>query len=548
MVRRDRQHHPYRGWHVNNDCGVERMTIPELTPTYTIAAIAGLAAMLIICFILGLVARKRAASYDAYMVGRREIGPFITGCAISATYLSGWATMGMMGITYAVGWSGMWFAGVFTIFGIVPTIFLAAKKLSEFSARNNTRTLGDIARIRYDSKVASTFVATAMALLMFAYAVGQLKAAGTLWYSVTGLSPVWCLLFAIVVVLIYLIIGGYTATQWAMGFQGILLGIACFVLGLLALNYVGGGGGMEARLAAEDPNLLMIVRPDLPRVGSNQLFSDLIGITSCFVLFFSMSTGMPHNVARFLGMRPMKKKMDFIWLILPVFAIAGFPIMLNATTGLCARATFGPALFDILPWRGDLAAPYMAMQAGGVPLATLYVTGVFAATLSTFSGMIMIIAGNIANDIIGNWAPKVPAQTLLLLNRILLIPVALVPFFWTLYNPPPLLALLTGQAAAGFGGMFLPTITLGLWWRRATKEGAIACVSYGLLATIIFSYLVGKNLLGMGWAIWLIVLGSFICYVVGSLLSKPLPEKKLNEILGPTAAAKKGGPIQSANL
>ncbi len=519
------------------------MTLPELTPAYTIAAIAGLAVMLIVCFILGLVARKRAASYDSYMVGQREIGPFITGCAISATYLSGWATMGMMGITYAVGWSGMWFAGVFTIFGIVPTIFLAARKLSEFSARNNTRTLGDIARIRYDSKLASTFVAAAMALLMFAYAVGQLKAAGTLWYAVTGLSPVWCLLFAVVVVLIYLIIGGYTATQWAMGFQGILLGIACFVLGVLALSYVGGGAGMEAKLAAEDPNLLMIMRPDLPRVGSNQLFSDLIGVTSCFVLFFSMSTGMPHNVARFLGMRPMKKKMDFVWLILPVFAIAGFPIMLNATTGLCARATFGPALFDILPWKGDLAAPYMAMQAGGVPLATLYVTGVFAATLSTFSGMIMIIAGNIANDIIGNWAPKVPAQTLLFLNRILLIPVALVPFFWTLYNPPPLLALLTGQAAAGFGGMFLPTITLGLWWRRATKEGAIACVSYGLLATIIFSYLVGKNLLGMGWAIWLIVLGSIICYVVGSLLSKPLPEKKLNEILGPAASAHKNGPV-----
>lgn len=512
--------------------------IPELTAAYTIAAIAGLGGMLVFCFILGLVARRRASSYDTYMVGKREMGPFITGCAISSTYLSGWATMGMMGITYAVGWSGMWFAGVWTIFGIVPTIFLAARKLSDFSARNNTRTLGDIARVRYDSKIASTFVATAMALMMFAYAVGQLKAAGTLWYAVTGLSPFWCLLFAVLVVLVYLIIGGYTATQWAMGFQGILLGIACFVLGILALKFVGGAGAMEARLAAEDPNLLMLVRPDLPRVGTNQLFSDMIGVSSTLLLFFSMSTGMPHNVARFLGMRQMKKKMDFIWLILPVFAIAGFPIMLNAVTGLCARATFGTALFDILPWKGDLAAPFMAMAAGGVGMSTLYVTGVFAATLSTFSGMILIIAGNIANDIIGTWSPNISPRSLLLLNRILLVPVALVPFIWTLYNPPELLALLTGQAAAGFGGMFLPTITLGLWWRRATKEGAIACVTYGLLTTILFSYLVGKNIMGMGWAIWLIVLGSLICYVVGSLLSKPLPKEKLDEILGPVAPAK----------
>ena len=109
--------------------------VPELTSAYTIAAIFGLAGMLVICFILGVVARKRASSYDTYMVGKREIGPFVTGCAISSTYLSGWATMGMMGITYAVGWSGMWFAGVFTIFGIVPTIFLAARKLSELSRK-----------------------------------------------------------------------------------------------------------------------------------------------------------------------------------------------------------------------------------------------------------------------------------------------------------------------------------------------------------------------------------------------------------------------------
>ena len=127
---------------------------------------------------------------------------------------------------------------------------------------------------------------------------------------------------------------------------------------------------------------------------------------------------MPHNVARFLGMRPMKKIMDFVWLILPVFAIAGFPIMLNATTGLCARATFGPALFDILPWKGDLAAPYMAMQAGGVPLATLYVTGVFAATLSTFSGMIMIIAA-ISPMILSDAGQRKYRLRHLLLNRVL---------------------------------------------------------------------------------------------------------------------------------
>ncbi|MEW6426182.1 MAG: hypothetical protein AB1523_15860 [Bacillota bacterium] len=515
--------------------------IPKPTPAFFVGAVAGLAVLLIVCAILGIIARRRAAGYEQYLVGSRDIGPFITGCAIASTYLSGWATMGMMGITYAVGWSGMWFAGVWTLFGIIPTLFLAARKLSDFSMRNNTRTLADIVQLRYDSKVASSLAALAMALLLFGYSVGQLKAAGTLWYAVTGLSPVWCLLLAVVVVLIYLVIGGYTGTQWAMGFQGILLGVACFVLGITALSYVGGPSGLEARLAAENPNLLRLIRPDMPKVGSAQLFSSWVGITSTLLLFFTMSTGFPHNVARFLGMRPMKKKTDFIWLVIPVFLIAGFPIMLNATTGLAARATFGPELLKIVPWKGDLAAPFIAMVSGGVPLTTLYVTGVFAATLGTFSGMIMIIAANITNDIIGAWWPNVQKSTLLVLTRLLLIPAALIPFFWTLFSPPPLLALLMGQAAAGMGGMFLPVVTIGLWWRRATKTGAIACIVYGLPATLIFSYLVGKNLIGMGTAIWLIVLGCFFCYIVGSLLSRPLPKEKLDKILGTAPKAPAGG-------
>ncbi|MEW5898079.1 MAG: hypothetical protein AB1652_02765 [Bacillota bacterium] len=506
--------------------------IPKPTPAFFAGAAAGLAVLLIVCAVLGVIFRRRATSYEEYMVGRRDIGPFVTGCAISSTYLSGWATMGMMGITYAVGWSGMWFAGMWTLFGIIPTIFLAARKLSDFSTRNNTRTLADIVQLRYGSKVASTLAALAMALLLFAYSVGQLKAAGTLWYAVTGFSPLWCLLLSVVVVLIYLIIGGYTGTQWALAFQGIVLGVACFVLGLAALNYVGGPAGLEARLAAENPNLLRIIRPDLPRVGSSELFSSWIGISSTLVLFFALSTGLPHNTARFLGMRPMKKKADFLWLITPVFLICGFPIMLNATTGLAARAVFGAELLKIVPWKGDLAAPFIAMVSGGVPITTLYITGVFAATLGTFSGMIMIIAANITNDVIGAWWTNVKKSTLLTLTRFLVIPVALVPFFWTLYSPPPLLALLLGQAACGMGAIFLPVVTLSLWWRRATKVGAIACIIYGLGTTVIFSYLIGKNIMGMGTAIWIIILGSFVCYVVGSLLSRPMPEEKLDRMLG----------------
>jgi Na+/proline symporter len=42
--------------------------------------------------------------------------------------------------------------------------------------------------------------------------VGQLKAAGAVWYAVTGFSPFWCLLISIVIAWLFLVLGGYTGT------------------------------------------------------------------------------------------------------------------------------------------------------------------------------------------------------------------------------------------------------------------------------------------------------------------------------------------------
>ncbi len=35
--------------------------------------------------------RMTKGSFDEYLVGKRDIGPIVTGCALAASYLSGWA-------------------------------------------------------------------------------------------------------------------------------------------------------------------------------------------------------------------------------------------------------------------------------------------------------------------------------------------------------------------------------------------------------------------------------------------------------------------------
>ncbi|MBC7326256.1 MAG: hypothetical protein H5T99_13245, partial [Moorella sp. (in: Bacteria)] len=234
---------------------------------------------------MGLIGRRIATTADGYFLGLRNLGPAVTGCALGAAWLSGWASLGGMGMTYTAGWSGVWFAGIWTIVGMAPCVFLVARKLSEFSHHHGARTLGDIIQVRYGSKAVTTIAAAAMAILSFLYTIGQLKAAGTAWYAVTGFPPVACLLLGMVVMLVYLLFGGYTGTQWAMALQGVFLAAAVSVLSIFTFSYVGWGEVLNAKLAAQDPKLLLLVRPEMPHVGSAQLFSDLVGVTACALLF-----------------------------------------------------------------------------------------------------------------------------------------------------------------------------------------------------------------------------------------------------------------------
>ena len=532
-LHRDMDHHK----------GVERMT-----PTYlewikpstatTVYAIIGVAILLIISIVLGFMSKRKVAkgSFDEYLVGKRDIGPVVTGCALAASYLSGWAFCGSTGIVYSVGFSGMWFAGIWSLLGLVPCCWLAALKTREFSAKLGAATLPETIGRRFESKMLQTVIAIVMLYFLFMYSVGQLKAAGGVWYATTGLPAVWCLLLSIFIAWLYMVLGGYVGTQWSMAFQGAFLGFVGALLGIWAIIWAGGFYEISSKLYMEPkvgPALIKLMRPELPQVGPTQLFSSLVGILATPVIFFTMAIGFPHNVSRFLGMGKLTKG-GYWTLLTVVFVIAGIPIMLDCSSnGLVARMIYGPNLLKVKPWGADLAAPALAYAVGGVPMMTLYTMGLFAAALSTLAGMVFIMSANINRDVIKLWWPKVSDKSMLYLGYFLIALFLFLPFYWTLVNPPPLLSIFMGMAAMGLGAIFFFVTAVSYYWKGATKWGALCCVLYGIGMSIYGGYkvLVVRQL-GMGTMEWWLVIGCGLLYFIVSAITKP-PSKELLDKLFP---------------
>mgnify|MGYP001269110158 CR=1 FL=1 len=134
---------------------IQYLDMPKPTTTIVVLSIIGVGLLLLISILLGFASKRRIAkgSFDEYLVGKRDIGPAVTGCALAASYLSGWAFCGSTGVVYSVGFSGMWFAGIWSLLGLIPCCWLAAIKTREFSAKLGAATLPETIGRRFESKM-----------------------------------------------------------------------------------------------------------------------------------------------------------------------------------------------------------------------------------------------------------------------------------------------------------------------------------------------------------------------------------------------------------
>jgi len=230
-------------------------------------------------------------------------------------------------------------------------------------------------------------------------------------------------------------------------------------------------------------------------------------------------------------MKKMNKK-EFWLLVLIVWFITGIPVMLaSSTNGLITRTLFGPQLFKIEPWKADLAAPVLSYAVGGLPLQTLYVMGLFAATLSTLAGMVMIMSANVTRDIITLWRPSTSDRTLIRTSYFLIALFLFLPFYWTWKRPPELLSVFMGLAAMGLGAIFFFVTAISFYWKRATKWGAFWTVIYGTAATLVGGYLVfTKKVLGMATMEFILLGGCFVLFFFVSLITKPPSQKLIDQL------------------
>ncbi|MFA5685384.1 MAG: sodium/proline symporter PutP [Lysobacteraceae bacterium] len=462
------------------------------------------AAYLLLMVGLGFVAWRRTKTFDDYILGGRSLGSFVTALAAGASDMSGWLMMGLPGALYLSGASEAWIA-VGLILGAWANWKYVAGPLRVYTERSrNALTLPDYFTHRFEDRSRVLRVLAALVILVFfaIYCASGIVAGARMFESVFGLPYGQAMFWGAAVTIIYTFVGGFLAVSWTDTIQASLMIFALLLVPVFAIIGAGGLGQSVALVEQADPTRL-----DWIGAGG--------GIAVVSALAWGLGYfGQPHILARFMAAEglhtiPRARRIGMTWMIL-------------CLAGAVATGFFGIAYFAAHP---DVAGPVNAnpervfivlSEALFNPwIAGVLLSAILAAIMSTLSAQLLVCSSALTEDFYrGFLRPKAGHRELVWVGRMTVLAVALLAI-WIARDPDSRVLGLVAYAWAGFGAAFGPVVILSLFWKRMTRDGAIAGMLAGALTVLLWKH--------AGSALYEIVPGFIVAtlaIVVVSLLGK----------------------------
>ena len=484
---------------------------------------------------------SRTMQVDAYYVAGRQVPPVFNGMATAADWMSGASFVAMAGGIYAgghaylafvVGWTG----------GYVIVAVLMAPYLRKFGCY----TVPDFIGTRYGGNLARFLAVLVLVVASFTYVTAQIVATGTIAARALQVPfgvGVW---FGLLGILLCSMLGGMRAVTWTQVAQYIVLIIAYLVPVIWMSNKQGFGvipqfvyGDAVARIveleklhqvgvlkaaAAVPGTFALSVLHSTP--GDSALAAwRFVTLVACMMLG---TASLPHILMRYFTTPSVRDaRTSVAWSLFFIFllyftapALATYTKLQVLDPNLATSIIGKPvaqvmALEWIQKWSnggfvkiidankdGILQINEFFMNADVVVLATpeiaglpyvisgLVAAGGMAAAMSTADGLLLAIANALSHDLYYKMIdPKADTAKRLIVARVLLIFIGGAGAMVASLRLTGILGAVAWAFDFAMSGLFFPLV-LGVWWKRANREGAIAGMAVGLAVGSWYLYMV----------------------------------------------------------
>ena len=471
------------------------------TTTIAITFFLYLATMLLI----GLLAWRRTASMQDYLLGGRSLGSWTAALSAGASDMSGWLLLGLPGYAYATGLESVWIA-VGLLAGTWLNWRLVAAPLREQSqAHGNALTIPEFLSLRHGERLPLIRIASALMILAFYlfYTSSGLVAADKLFHGTFGLPYEWAVTAGLLAIVAYTLLGGFLAVSWTDMIQALMMCAALVMVPLFAFD-------ASTSAALTDDTALMDMWSDSS--GEPLGWIAIVSLLAWGLGYF----GQPHILARFMAISgadavPRARRIGVGWT-----AISLTGAILVGLSGMAALS---------VPLTGN-ATETVFMELVGLlfhpAVAGFLLAAILAAIMSTADSQLLVASSGLSEDL---WR-LLPGRdnserTRVRIGRLGVVLIA--AGAWLLAMEPDSKVLdLVAYAWAGFGAAFGPAILLTLYWPRTSRLGVLAGIVTGGVTVIVW-----KQLAGGIFDLYEIVPGFVLATLIITIVSLLEPRDKL---------------------
>lgn len=440
---------------------------------------------------LGVVASRffRGTSND-YFVASRSIGPFLLLMSVFGTTMTGFALVGSTAKSFESGigvyglmasWSGLIHSACFFLVGI---------RLWAFGKKYGYVTQVQFFRERFECRALGDVLFPILVLLVIPYLLVGIIASMKVIQPVTagtfpdlftypditrpdgtkaaspmnGSIPPWLTGLVICgVVLFYVFLGGVRSAAWANTFQTLVFMAMGIIAFLMIANSPQLGGLTQASQKVIEHSPEHAAREGM--IGQWQFFS---------YLFIPLSVGMfPHLFQHWLTARSAKT-FRLTVVAHPIFiAIVWVPCIL---IGIWAAGLVGAGELRVPNSNATLGRMVGALVHSEV-LTGLVTAGILAAIMSSLDSQFVCLGTMFTNDIAVRLLGKdrLSEKQKLWLARSFVVAIVTVAYILSLLLIETNVFDLGVWCFTGFASLF-PLVFAAVYWKRATRLGALACV------------------------------------------------------------------------
>ena len=417
---------------------------------------------------IGLYCRRNATDVNGFVLGGRNVGPWLTAFAYGTSYFSAVIFVGYAGqFGWKYGIASTWVGIGNALIGSLMAWGILGRRTRIMTQHLSSATMPEFFGKRFGSPALKIAASAIIFIFLIPYTASLYNGLSRLFGMAFNIDYSVCVIVMAILTGVYVIAGGYMATAINDFIQGIIMIFGIIAVIAAVLKSQGGFlAALDGLAEISDPTVSAA-----PGVFNSFFGPDPLNLLGVVILTSLGTWGLPQMVQKFYAIKN-ESQVNKGMIISTVFAfiVAGGCYFLGGF-GRLFTEKLNPA--NGVPSGGyDAVIPTMLSGLPDILIAVVVIL-VLSASMSTLSSLVLTSSSTLTLDFLkDNVIKDMDEKKQVSVMRALIvvfIAISVVLAIIQYKSSVTFIAQLMGVSWGALAGAFLAPFLYGLYWKRATK-------------------------------------------------------------------------------